>query len=493
MPKPLRALLIEDSEDDALLLITALQRGGYELQFERVQTADDLRQALSQKHWDIVLCDHSMPAFDAPAALRILQASGLNLPAIIISGTIGEEVAVESLKQGADDYLLKQNLSRLVPAIERSLANAENRRQRCAAEMALIQSEAALKQAQAIAHVGNWSMEISTGTFVASKEAARLMGWASTVFSQKEVVSTIHPEDFPKVKAAWESALAGRAPYDIEHRVLVQGQYKWLHARAQIEFDKAGQPFQAHGTSQDITERKQNERQLRALSTRVEQLREAERTRIAQEIHDELGQMLTGIKMDLRWLEGKISSLPSCSQDGLLDRIVSASALVDETITSVQRIASDLRPSVLDKLGLTTALQYEAKRFAARTGIFCEIFLPDGVAVPRTEVATALFRIFQEALTNVARHAQASHVFATLRVSAQTLCLEISDNGRGIPETILREGGSLGILGMKERAASLGGSVVLTRSSHGGTAVLVQVPLMVPGEACGGGSANPPG
>ena len=136
MGKPLRVLMVEDNPDDALLLELALGRGGFDVHRQRVDTAAALERALAAEAWDLVVCDHDMPAFDAPSALRIVRESGLDLPFIIVSGTIGEDLAVEALKQGADDYLVKQNLKRLIPAVTRGLEDAENRRRRSAAERA---------------------------------------------------------------------------------------------------------------------------------------------------------------------------------------------------------------------------------------------------------------------------------------------------------------------------------------------------------------------
>ncbi|HXQ34364.1 MAG TPA: response regulator, partial [Anaerolineales bacterium] len=134
MGKPLRVLILEDSEDDALLLLRELQRSGYEVEFERVDTAPEMQSALNQKTWDFILSDFSMPEFNAPKALELLKASGLDLPFIIVSGTIGEETAVAALKAGANDFLVKGKFSRLGPAIERELREAESRRERRRAE-----------------------------------------------------------------------------------------------------------------------------------------------------------------------------------------------------------------------------------------------------------------------------------------------------------------------------------------------------------------------
>jgi PAS domain S-box-containing protein len=145
----LRALLVEDSEDDAMLLLQALRRGGYETDWKRVETEPDLRAALQERNWDVVFCDYALPLFDAPNAIRVLRDTGSDVPAIIVSGTVGEDVAVESLRLGANDYLLKDNLTRLVPAVQRELRDAEVRRQQRRAEEKKRQAEEALRQSEA--------------------------------------------------------------------------------------------------------------------------------------------------------------------------------------------------------------------------------------------------------------------------------------------------------------------------------------------------------
>src|SRR5438132_10753211 len=138
---PLRVLIVEDSEFDAQMMVSILRKGGYDVSFERVETADALRKALHDRAWDMILADYNLPDFDAPAALRILQESGLDLPFIIVSGGIGEDIAVEAMKAGAHDYLMKGNLNRLVPAVERELREAANRASQREAKHALQESE----------------------------------------------------------------------------------------------------------------------------------------------------------------------------------------------------------------------------------------------------------------------------------------------------------------------------------------------------------------
>jgi len=228
----------------------------------------------------------------------------------------------------------------------------------------------------------------------------------------------------------------------------------------------------------DLSEVKRAEQELRAsseqlrnLAARLLSVREEERTRIAREVHDELGQSLTAVKMDLSWLAGRLSP----GNGHLLGRIRSTLQLADSTIQSVRRISTELRPGVLD-LGLAAALEWQAREFQARTGIRCRLRLPDqGVVAP--DVSTALFRIFQEALTNIARHAGATRAEVVLKKQPDGLVLLIRDNGRGFDPANSSSSKSLGLLGMRERAAILGGRVDISSAPGKGTRVTVWIPL----------------
>ena len=234
----------------------------------------------------------------------------------------------------------------------------------------------------------------------------------------------------------------------------------------------------------DITARKHTawlgqiyQDQLRALSARIETMREEERTRLSREIHDELGQMLTGIKMDLRWIERSLDEFGEDRRvNPILDKLVSTAELADATVKAVQRIAAELRPGILDELGLPTALQYEAGRFEERTGIACRLTVPGDASALPPQIVTAFYRIFQEALTNVSRHAEAKAVEVQFRQEPDGCCLEIRDNGRGMAGVDLRNLKSLGLLGMEERAALLGGGVSFAPRAGGGTVVTVRIP-----------------
>ncbi|MGH9433905.1 MAG: PAS domain-containing sensor histidine kinase, partial [Terriglobia bacterium] len=227
---------------------------------------------------------------------------------------------------------------------------------------------------------------------------------------------------------------------------------------------------------EDTTERKRAEEdlrrslaQLRALAARLQRIREEERTKVAREIHDELGQALTGIKLDLSSLARELPADKKPRAEAVL-------TLVDETIQSVRRISTDLRPAILDAVGLVAAIEWAAEEFETRTGIKCRLDLPQNEIVIDGEQATALFRIFQETLTNVARHANATEVSARLTRENNSLTLKIHDNGMGISKDRLSTGSSLGILGMRERTLLLGGELTISGTPGKGTTVRVRIP-----------------
>ena len=221
---------------------------------------------------------------------------------------------------------------------------------------------------------------------------------------------------------------------------------------------------------------KKSHEQLRALSVYLQHVREDERIRISRQVHDELGQALTGLKMDLYWLA---SRLPKQLR-AVRDKTKTMSAHIDSTIQTVRRISTELRPGILDDLGLVAALEWQAAEFQKRNGIKCEVVSEVAEPILEEELNTAFFRIFQESLTNVLRHANATRIDVRLWEEHGNLLMEIRDNGRGISESDWTNTRSIGVLGMRERAALLGGELTITGAPDQGTTVRVRIPREQP-------------
>ena len=262
------------------------------------------------------------------------------------------------------------------------------------------------------------------------------------------------------------------------------GSFIWISENVRTRRDQAGVLFGYEGTVEHLTERKLAEERLRAtleevrmLSGRLATVQEEERTRIARELHDELGVGLTCLKIDLSRLytmvsEGAGAGAPKKAGD----KIRSMVEQIDTTIASVQRLVTELRPAVLDDLGLVAAIQWQSQDFQKRTGIPCTcVTSADDIAM-EPDRATALFRICQEALTNTARHAQATAVTIKLESRSDFLQLVVADNGLGISDTKVSNRQSLGLLGMRERVALFGGEITIQGHPGKGTTVTACLP-----------------
>lgn len=290
-------------------------------------------------------------------------------------------------------------------------------------------------------------------------------------------IYTDRPRRRGLLDACYESRTTIRKEYRFEHQV--------LPAPIDVDLTLAFVPpdlVLVH--AEDITERKRNEQhlqesreQLRALANRLQSVREEERTTLSREIHDELGQLITGLKMDLSWLRRRTQEQGRGIPEAVSQRINQMNTMLDDAIHTVRKIAGQLRPAVLDDLGLVAAIEWQARDFAERTGIRCDIALGVDELQMDRERATEFFRIYQELLTNITRHAQASTVQITLTLDDGVLALEVRDNGKGIHPEEIRRPASLGILGMEERALRIRGTLSIARGEYNGTVARVQVPL----------------
>ena len=352
MRADLRILHLEDDLLDAEFIGSTLAKDDIICDILRVETRDDFIQEIGRGRFDLIFADYSLPGFDGLSALEIAQTMCPDVPFIFITGKMGEELAIETLKSGATDYVLKDRISRLVPSVRRALREESEK----------------------------------------------------------------------------------------------------LERRKAVE------------------ELRTSHEQLRHLAAHLQSVREDERASVAREIHDELGQVLTALKMDLSMVVDKINDEESARQ------LKEDLALIDRTVQTVKRICTELRPALLDHLGLGAAIEWQAREFQNRSGIKCTVSSEPADFDVDMNLSAALFRIFQEALTNVIRHSGATKVETMLSEEDDRYVLFIRDNGIGITKEQLGKANSFGILGMRERAYAWKGEVFIEGRVNKGTTIKVVIP-----------------
>jgi len=269
MGTPLRVLFIEDSEGDARLIALRLQDSGYDVLSERVATAEALSAALAKQPWDIVIADYLVPSFGGLEALAMVQESGLELPVIIASGVIGEDMAVEAMRSGAYDYVMKDNLARLGAAVQRALQEADVRRARKQAEEELKRSEEHYKLAQRAASIGSWDWDILTGKLHWSDQIEPMFGLAPGEFkaTYEEFLECVHPDDRQYVIDSVNACVLEGHEYSIEHRIVwPDGSIHWVAEIGDVIRDRGGEAIRMLGIVRDITERKQAEEEIKNLA-----------------------------------------------------------------------------------------------------------------------------------------------------------------------------------------------------------------------------------
>jgi two-component system, NarL family, sensor histidine kinase UhpB len=348
----------------------------------------------------------------------------------------------------------------------------------------LRKSETQLKAAQRIAQMGSWEWDLPSNCLNWSQELYRIYGVnPAEQVSFEKFIDLVHPDDRRLVQSFFES----KRMFSIEHRIVrPDEETRYIQIRAEVVSDSEGTPISLMGIAQDVTDRKRadeqlrsSREQLRALSAHLQFIREEERSRIAREVHDELGQVLTALKMDLSLLNHKLlESSAILPRKMLYEEIKSMSKKVDITIKSVRKIVTELRPEVLDHLGLKSAIEWQAQEFQARSGIDCKLDPHmESIEMNDRDGETAIFRILQEALTNIARHSGATKVEIFLNQEDSEITMEVRDNGRGISDADLAKSRSFGLLGMRERALFLGGDLEVKGNPGFGTSVKVQIPV----------------
>lgn len=349
------------------------------------------------------------------------------------------------------------------------------------AEGMLTRSESQLAEAQRMAHVGNWNWDITTDAVTWSNELYRIFGLQrGNANVRVDAMAAVHPEDRDLLDRTLEHAKSTNEAFEIDYRIRrSDGEERAVHTHGNVARDENGSLIRMFGATQDVTELRKAENalratseQMRALSGRLQSAREEEGIRIAREIHDELGATLTSLRWELEGVRKATSENVELTAKlaGMLD-------LTDTMITIVRRIASDLRPVVLDVLGLEEAIEWQAQQFQERTGIavHCESARRGFKLDPAQ--STAVFRIFQEALTNILRHSHATKVEVTVVEDGGVFVLMVGDNGRGITEGERMGELSIGLLGMRERAHLIGGEIDVSGIVGEGTTITLRLPI----------------
>ena len=470
-PNALRILDLEDDPVDTELLQANLRAGGISCEMVRVQTRADFEAALVNGDFDLVLSDYSLPSFDGLSALELAKEIRPEVPFILVSGAIGEERAIEALKSGATDYVLKQRLERLVPAVRRAVREAEERNERRRAEEALRQSEeryrTLVEQIPAVTYIEEpaESDNPKVVTYI-SPQYETMLGYSaeSEMIDKEHWYKTLHPEDRERVLAEDVRTDETGESFDIEYRMIAgDGRVVWVRDQATLVRDEEGHPLYWLGVQYDVTEQRRAEEALKEIG-------EAERRRLARDLHD-------GVLQDLSYTTAAMGIVQlNAEGTGLEEELQKAIDAIRRAAQGLRAAVNDLRiederdrpfPDLVESL-------VERNRGMARG---YEIILEVEEGFPATslgDAGTEILRVLQEALTNVRRHSRARNVQVTLSKDRDELVAEVADDGLGFgPGT----NPGVGLRSMGERAAALGGKLEIESEVGEGTRVRLRVSI----------------
>ena len=516
MGQSLRILLIEDSEEDAFLLVRELLRGGYEPLFERVASAEAMITALERQTWDVIISDYVIPGFGGLQALGLYHERKLDAPFIVVSGHIGEDIAVAAMRAGADDYLMKDRLARLGPAIARAMEKAEIRRAHRRSNDALSASEERFRQLAenigAAFLMFERPTESSPGTISYVSPAYESI-WGclrERLFADPESwVKAICEEDRPRVQQALSRMAQG--DFSEEFRVLRHhGELRWVHLRTFPVHNEAGQVYRVAALAEDTTARKQSEQQLRdtnamlsesraELEKRVQErtaelteanselknqmterkrlenelleIAENERRRIGFDLHDDIGQKLMGVSLLLKALETNLGRKHSPEAkatrnvQSLLGEVINHTRDLANCFSSLDSNGDDL-PKLLGQLIETVRRTFP---------ITCKLVTAENLPALAQESALQLYKIAQESVNNAIRHGKAKRLKISLFRQGAELVLQIQNDGKPFPDNC-QPSNRLGLRIMDYRARTMGGRLEIRPDISSGTIVTCAIP-----------------
>ncbi len=471
----LQLLLCEDDEMDAALVIRQLEKENFEVEWERVDNADALTNALTNRTWDIILSDFNIPGFGGPQALTIVKRSGFDIPFILVSGAIGEETAVQMMKKGASDYLMKGSLQRLGEAVKRELEECRTRKARQEGESIIRANE---EKYRAVIDNSLFAIFLAppSGFIQESNPAATdMFGYTREEFTHLNRHSLLDTSDIDFRNLITERDKKGSVKGEITG-IRKNGERFPCEITSVIFRDVEGKQISCSMIA-DISARRNAEQNLlntldemQQLSQHLKEAREDERKFIAREIHDEVGQLATAIQLQLYMLKLKSADL----SESYLEKINRSMELCDLMISSVRRIATSIRPIALDERNLNDALQWQCEQLQENHQINCRFTGDFDDSKLSPEAKTEFFRICQESMTNVLRHAEASQIDVSIKEQGGNIHLLIKDNGKGFDTN--QKTTHLGLIGLRERAHSLKGELTLTTVLGQGTMIEVIVP-----------------
>jgi two-component system sensor histidine kinase UhpB len=479
----LRVLLLEDSPADAELALAALAAAGLDCVADTAHERADFERLYAADRYDVVLADYSLPDYTGLDALARVRAADALQPFILVSGALGEERAVEALRAGASDFVLKGNLNRLGPAVARAMQEYRERRDHLATQQALELSERRYRavvedQSELIIR----TLPNLTVTFV-NGAYCRYFGRTLEQVLGKSLLEHMRPEERANAQR-FLAEIAPAAPI-YEHDALVRdaaGAERWMHWAARGLFDAAGSLREIQSVGRDVTELKRAmdelgaaRERLQRLSRRLLEVQEAERRHLARELHDDIGQGLTALKLNLEALaRGR-------DQTALQARVSEALETARHTIERVRQLSVNLRPLQLDDLGLAAALRSHLDRQAKLGGLAPHFEIQEVPLKLPTDIETACFRVAQEAINNIVRHSRAANVWLRLFLAGERLALSVRDDGAGFDVTSAQRraaaGESLGVVSMEERVALAGGTLQIHSAPGQGTVVVASFPV----------------
>lgn len=502
----LRLLFVAPSDAAIAPLVDMLREVGLVPYWERLANVVDLRNALGRQGWDAVLCVPGINGLAPSTAQRNIRELGLDLPFIVITPGLDEQQALRAMKNGAHDVIELNHLELLLPAIEREVREARQRNEHRVALEMLRESESRFRALASNLPGMVFQLRLeSDGNFrflYVSEGCHKILGLKQheLLASAQRFVDAVEAGDRKSLLSALAESAEHASMLNWEGRIRSRGKAKWVNLRSTPQvLDGNVVEWQGIVTnishSKDIEVELRNSReQLAELSSHLEAAKEAERERIARDIHDELGSILVRLKIEASLLAGKLpgsdtstltsnAATPGTTRHGpdadvLKAKVRSIEALLDQAMSTAGRVARQLRPGILKEFGLAAAIESQAEDFAASTGITCRTHcesFEDGEVDPDTSLA--IFRVVQEALTNVAKHAHASLVVVRMQRENGSIALEIRDNGRGISDDDMAKRKSFGLRGIRERVHALAGSFDIRPGEHGGTCLQLQIPL----------------